>query len=136
MRRSPLKRGAPLARKTRLKPRREAPRRGRVVDESYRRAVADLPCYVAESGIDAECLGAVEPNHMDPRGDRAFGMKVSDHLCAPFCHGHHRHWHDCSGPFAGWSKERRREYAALAVESTMVAVARGALAAQKEAVPW
>lgn len=61
------------------------------------------------------CDGEIHAHHA---GERGLGQKASDLTCIPLCQEHHRNWHDCDGPFADWSKEKRQEFAGAAIEYT------------------
>jgi hypothetical protein len=77
-----VKRGKPLARKTRLSPRRKTPRRsGRVLDPDYLDRVRALPCYVCSKP------GPSDPDHM---GEHPYGRKADDDTCVPMCRVCHR----------------------------------------------
>lgn len=136
MRRSPLRRGAPLARTSRLRPRRATPRRSaRVRDEDYLAAVRALPCYV--------CLKAApsDPDHM---GERPFGRKADDSTAVPLCRECHGRRTDGFAPTAlataGWGcprwertgKAAMRAWCDAAIVATQLAVARARLGG----VPW
>lgn len=69
-----------LARKTRIKPRRSKPRRGRVRNAAYLGWIRTLPCLVCSSW-------PVEAAHTGARG---FGMKADDVTAIPLCSEHHR----------------------------------------------
>jgi hypothetical protein len=107
-----VKRGKPLARETRLSPRRKTPRKsGRVSNPAFMSLVRDMPCLVTSGNCD----GCTHAHHMGVRG---LGQKCSDTETVPFCERHHRDWHDCTGPFAGKSKEWRRSYAENTIRAT------------------
>ncbi len=110
---APLKRSAPPQRKARVKQRRATKRRRPEGhhDPLYMDAVRKLPClYYCGS-----CEGSIEAHHMGVRG---LGQKCPDDETVPFCSHHHRSWHDCSGVFAGWPRERRRAYSASSIAWT------------------
>lgn len=109
-RRTPLRRGGRLSRKTALKAKRERPRRGPRRDRAYMDRVKELPCCAP--GAPAGCWGSIDPSHT---GERGLGQKADDWTCIPKCRGHHEAWECHHGVFAGWSKERRREWAAAEV---------------------
>jgi len=118
---------SPLQRRTRLRARRATPRRSaRVRDLEYMERVRALPCVVRELlGVAVACLplcsGRTHAHHMGARG---LGQKCSDLETVPFCEYHHRSWHDCTGLFAGKSKEWRAEFAQAAIEHTRGELAR------------
>ena len=115
---------SPLARKTRLKARREEPRRSsRVVDDDYLSRVSTMHC-VAIRMMDMDelvrhpCYGPMHAHHMREASFAGAGQKPSDSFCVPFCQQHHDQWHSNSGIFKGLSKEWRKHFAAAAVEET------------------
>jgi hypothetical protein len=55
-------------------------------------------------------LGAVAPHH-ETHG-RGLGQRSSHQDAIPLCWGCHRAFHDASGPFRGWDRERRRAWQA------------------------
>jgi len=125
-----MKRGKPLARRTRLSPRRKTPRKSaRVHDEAYMGRVRGMNCLLrfdpcllpSAQWPDRPCSGPTHAHHMGVRG---FGQKCSDTETVPFCERHHRDWHDCTGPFRGMSKEWRQDYAIRAIRQTQDAIAR------------
>lgn len=136
LRRTPLKRGKPLARtgglsrKTRLKPKRAKPRRGRLVDDAYRAWVATLPC--------ARCSRASSPRwpnhaHHNTFG-RGKGQKTNDTQCLPLCHLHHGELHALNGAFKGWTRDELRAWQAEQVAYTQVlALVREVFAAEQAA---
>jgi hypothetical protein len=52
------------------------------------------------------CIGRIEQSH--ERNMTGLGLKASDLRSVPMCGSLHRNWEGHTGPFAGWSKERRR----------------------------
>lgn len=113
MRRSPLKRSAPLARGTRLRARRPEPRRSeRQRDVAWMLRVKLLPCAARELG---GCEGVIEADHA---GRRPLGRKCNDDECIPLCTLHHRQRTDFSGPFKAWTKQEMREWLELHVALT------------------
>jgi len=55
-----------------------------------------------------ECRGIIEAHHA---GRRGVGQKCSDYDTHGFCSLHHLHWHAGIGPFKGWTRQQRREWA-------------------------
>lgn len=51
-----------------------------------------------------------EPHH-SPFG-KGMGQRSHDHTSVPLCRSHHRQFHDVSGYFKGWQKERRKAWQA------------------------
>lgn len=87
MKRTPLKRGAPIARKTRLRP--SNPKRRR---EAFERnfgqrgeVVRSMPCLLAVTG---ECRGLVQAAHAKSRGAGGGRREL-----VPLCAGHHETSH-------------------------------------------
>lgn len=92
MKRSPLKRGGPIERKTRLKPKRAKPRRNEVIDEDFLAFVRTLPCRC--DGRDPDCKGRSEAHHT---------IHGDDHSAIPlswWCH--HKGRHGDVGGRRGW----------------------------------
>lgn len=124
MKRSPLRRKSPV------KPKRKKPRRsGRVRDPKYLEFVRTLPCcapHVPEFVVLTQPCGQSEAHHAG--NDRGYGQKCSDHDTIPLCRTAHAHWHTGTGMFAGWTKERRRDWARDMIIATQArAVAAGVL---------
>jgi hypothetical protein len=84
MRRTQLKRGKPLQRRTRIKQRRTKPRRGRVRDPKFLRWL-----HQGHACIVPGCQNTdIEAAHIGARG---FGTKCDDREAAPMCGiEHHR----------------------------------------------
>ena len=111
----------PLARRTRVNQKRAKPRRGPPRDPAYRVAVRGLakccaPSLLTGTGTAWYCEGPFEASHTGE--DKGGSMKASDYSCVCKCRKHHRHWDGRSGVFAGWSRERRQEWAAAVVAET------------------
>ena len=136
MRRSPLKRGKPLQRKTRLSPRGKTKYRWRVRDLPYMKLVKRLPCVVraflileepetTETGLwrawfavrsqATLCQGRVEADHA---GERPFGQKAPDDTCISECTRHHRERTDYQWTFDGFDKNSMRAFCDWAIEHT------------------
>ena len=107
------------ARNVRLAPRRAEPRRSsREHDPQYLARVRALPC--AARFIDGHrCQGVIHAHHAGARG---LGQKAHDHTAIPLCMVAHSNWHDANGCFAGWPKDMRAEWAAMAIEATQHAM--------------
>lgn len=109
------KRGAAAGRTTR----RTKSRSSRVRDEGYLKLVRSLECLAPPSNTWVRttvgciwvraCLGDVEAHHAGKRPGT--GLKCSDYDTHPFCMKHHTDWHSGSGPFKGWTRQQRREWA-------------------------
>lgn len=102
----PLKR-TPIARSTKAVKRKRAgtARRGRLMDDAYRKFIAGLPCWLCyrltwESRIMAGMLSAWDgggESHLQKTrtecahvGDRGLGQKSSDRETMPLCLDHHQ----------------------------------------------
>lgn len=117
-RRKPLLRGSSPRRTSRPPSHRKAgPRRGRVLDPEYPALVRQLPC--AARFLNHQCADRIEAHHM---GTRGLGQKADDRTAVPLCRRAHRAWHDCTGPFAGWPKVKRRAFAEESIARTQRAV--------------
>lgn len=66
---------------------------------------------------DLICTGPIEANHAGER-IAGLGTKSKDRDCIPMCKGHHGHWTEYKGVFAGLTHEQRRDYAAHAIAMT------------------
>jgi hypothetical protein len=97
-RRTPLKRGKPPQRKTRVKARnakRGGSRFPKRRDPAYREWIRSLPCAARDALAPylptlSRCYGIIECTHVKSRG--AGGDDFGN--CIPLCTGHHRHQHD------------------------------------------
>ena len=116
MKRTALKRGAKrLSRRQPLRSKRAKARRsGRARDEAYMAWVRTLPCC-APHGLMWLCNGGTEAHHA---GRRATGRKADDDTCIPLSMYCHRWWHAAAGPFAGWTRDRRRTWADARITET------------------
>ncbi len=102
-----MKRGGPIARRKRLKPKRATQRRSsRVRDREHLLWVKSLPCMVGMD-IGRICEGWSEADHA---GKRGMGQKCSDYETIPLCVTHHRERTDGTGHFKGWNKARMRSW--------------------------
>jgi hypothetical protein len=120
MKRSPLKRGAPIARTTRLRARRPTTRRSsRVHDKPYLADLHLIPCDLRDEG---DCAGPLEASHLPEQGKRGLGMKCCDSRACCHWRKHHQEWEQRKGFFEGWSKQERGEYAELAIARAQAAV--------------
>jgi len=111
MKRTALKRGKPLRRKTWMKSRsaHNAYRR-RPRDIAYMRWVKRQQCSVAAhlSGWEfGPCEGPIEADHA---GRRGLGQKAGDDTCIPLCRQHHHDRGTFSGGFRGWNQEQMRTW--------------------------
>lgn len=70
-------------------------------DEAYLKRVRRLPCAV--------CPRIALVAHHSTVG-RGMGQKASDYDTMPLCHEHHDDFHRATGLFAGWDRQRRREW--------------------------
>jgi len=137
MRRSPLKRKAPI-RPRKPRARRKTPaealafpkpqkakraklRAGRVPQNpAYLGWIRTQPCVGLDdwpsNEIDAYgvqghyCFGPTDPSH--ERDHTGWGLKEPDETCVPMCRALHNQWEDHAGRFAGWSNEDRHRFMA------------------------
>jgi hypothetical protein len=124
MRRTPLKRTAPLARSTstlkrsaikRKRPRGQPPERSA---PEFLAFVRLLPCCAPITNIvrdgdvlrfhDGRCgHRPCDPHHKHGDGK---GIKTHDRTCVPLCRRHHDQAETKRGLFAGWTKQQTREW--------------------------
>lgn len=105
---SQIKRTGRLERHTRLKPRRDTPRRSSYFeDRPYLAWVRLQLCAIAIAfGLDPRCCSPiVDPDHL--RDGAGGGQRGPDPFAYPACRDHHRDQHTLRGPFKGWTGERR-----------------------------
>lgn len=88
--------------------------------------VKSLPCLAPKA--PAGCSDVTEAHHAGPRG---MGQKAQDQTAVPLCRDHHRHWHAGSGPFKGWTQEKRRAWTEL-----VMAVVDARWRARREPPAW
>lgn len=112
MKRTALKRYARLPQR-RAKKRRVAP--DRVRDRAHLAKVRALPCIVGQ--LHPDCAGANQASHDD--NGKGAGLKTSDHTCVSMCARHHQQWTDHEGWCAGWPREFRRGWFAMATAATL-----------------
>lgn len=108
-RRTELRRGKPLKRKTWMKQRRATPRRsGRVRDPAFMAWVRRQLCAVRVDQPDPNritpCSGRMEADH---QGEHPYGRKSNDNETVPMCHGHHGDRTNDTGPFKNLTPEER-----------------------------
>ena len=139
MKRSPLKRGKPLQRKTRLRARGKTKYRRRERDLPYMKLVKRLPCFVrvflgGQWSDDVlfgalvkayrnqtPCSGRVQADHL---GVRAYGHKSPDGTCGPMCFGHHGERTDLRGTFKDFTKVEMRAFCDAGIAHTQRQVSR------------
>lgn len=121
MKRSALKPGKPLRRKSRLTSRKSKPKRPEGWDDpKYRAFVRSLYCCAPWCGKKAEV--AHHAGH-----EKGTGLKPPDNTCIPFCHNHHtgaEGWHQSNGFARNWSAEFKREWSDRRVAETQEMYAR------------
>lgn len=78
-------------------------------DRNYLARVRRLSCCVCSRG--AQCA------HHSTVG-RGMGQKASDYDSIPMCTEHHFDFHEGKGHFAGWDRNRRREWQQEQVAAT------------------
>ncbi len=86
-------------------------------DPEYLNFVRERPC--SAPGAPTGCSGRIEAHHNT--ATRGMGQRAHDRSAFALCTGHHRAFHDGSGPFKGWNKHERREWQQGAVEKTLEA---------------
>lgn len=114
MRRSPLKRKAPM-RRTKRSAYARRPR-----DVEFMLWVKTLLCAVEEEWPlfpvrPTACDGVVEADHM---GQRALSRKADDTTCVPMCTKHHRERSDHSGTFRAMTRDQLRAWRERAMMRT------------------
>jgi len=120
-RRSPkrMQASATLQRYTYMNQKRDKPRRGPWRSRAYRAQVRALRCCGAD--LPHKCGGGkVQASHTGE--DKGGSMKASDLSCTQKCPNLHAQWEGRKGAFAGWSRQRRQEWAAGKVRGTMTAL--------------
>lgn len=108
--RKPLRRGKRLNRRGKTKHAR------RERDFEYMAWVSTRPCLARfQDATGSRCSGRIHVHH-------AFGRRVadSDKKTIPLCDACHRAWHNHSGVFEGWDRERRHQWSLWAVEFTQI----------------
>ena len=104
----------PIARKSRVKPRRDTPRRsGRVRDDEYLAVVRTMRCYVCQR------VGPSDPDHMGPH---PLGRKADDDTCVPMCRLHHQERTDVTGVFRGFDRAAMSSWCDDAIADTRASV--------------
>jgi hypothetical protein len=83
--------------------------------------VRTQPCTAILIGCSCSLSTPTEAHHMGPRG---ISQKADDTTCVPLSTACHRAWHDCTGPFAGWTREQRADFGARAIAETRAAYPR------------
>lgn len=129
LRRSPLRRTSPLARRTRLRPRGDTKYRRRPRDFAYMGWVKRQVCMVSilapmlfmRAGkilglkTTSRCSGPIEADHMGARG---MGQKADDRTCVPMCSNHHRERHAHAGTFFHLNRDEMRAWRTEAIAIT------------------
>jgi hypothetical protein len=119
-----LKRSKPLQRKTRLRARRQKPRRGPIRDQAYKALVRSLPCLLSTVEDAGQCSGRVDPDHLGKPGEaKRAGQQADDTTCVPMCRGHHGARTNHTGYFAGRTDEDRERWRRWALGKTAILVA-------------
>jgi hypothetical protein len=85
-------------------------------------AVKQLPCCAKNLGPRVWTRCTPGPIHAHHAGYRGVGQKADDTSCIPLCWFHHASWHDCCGPFNGWTHDQRADWAAAQILATQHAV--------------
>ena len=76
-----LRRYSRLKSRTRLRPYRDKPRRGRIEDPIYLKWIRSQPCMIQ----NRECRGATDPHHVGHLGQ----ARTNDYNTVPLCRRHH-----------------------------------------------
>lgn len=108
-------RRTPLRRKTRLRPRGKTKHARRERHFGYMLAQKKRDCVVCEEfGNDPRCRRNEDHENEAAHVGERVGYRADDMDTVPIGAFHHRiqGWDTYSGPFAGWSKMQRREWAA------------------------
>lgn len=116
MKRTQLRRKTPL--RTRRPMRKRSPKRRDVGDQAHLEAVRQLPCCARTL---TACQGTIAPHH--DTAARGLGQKASDLRTLPLCFGHHRAFHDATGPFRGWTRDQRRTWQQERIDETLLLTA-------------
>lgn len=116
-----LRRAGPLKRKARISPRRAAPTRAQLArkDGAFWGFVATLKCAARHL---SPCRGRLDNHHTGGTADgKGTGIKASDRTVIRLCRGHHDAIRNpsISGPFHGWSRDRRRAWEAFVLAETL-----------------
>jgi len=120
-----VKRGKPLERRTRLRPRRATPRRSeRVYDPAYRAWVRRQPC-AARALPGHRCDGPIEGDHT---GRRAMGRKADDATMIALCQLAHQQRDAFHGVFATFDHDAMRAWLDAQVADHQARYARAATA--------
>lgn len=106
MKRPPLKRSAPLRRKTWMKQRGDTKYRSRPRFIDYMKWIKRRPCC-ARILAETTCYGPVEADHA---GKRGVGQKADDRTCIPLCRKHHQERNDFHGAFKTWNHDQMRQW--------------------------
>lgn len=69
--------------------------------KEYLEWVRSLPCNICQAHPPSDA------HHVTGAG---LSMKASDYHTIPLCHSCHMAFHDLSGHFADWTKERRKQW--------------------------
>jgi hypothetical protein len=106
MKRTPLRRGAPLRRGVGIRAFRSTKRRRRPPINDYVRWVWCQPCCARDIAT-TPCYERVEADHA---GRRGYGQKASHDTCIPLCRNHHRERGTFSGTFKMWDQAMMRAW--------------------------
>jgi hypothetical protein len=119
VKRTPLRRSTPMRRGRPMRQRSPKARdRGELDNSVHLAAVRLLPCCARALTV---CYGAVSPHH--DTAARGLGQKASDLRTMPMCFGHHRSFHDATGPFRGWTRDQRRTWQQECIDETLLLTA-------------
>lgn len=120
MKRSPLKRGKPIARKPMRRRPRSTKYSRRERNWDYMGWIRTLPCIctteacsfeltggVWRGGHPGGCSGPVEDHHA---GEHGYGEKAPDDTCIPMCTRHHEQLTNRRLVFGGWDPRALKEW--------------------------
>ena len=110
LKRTALKRSAPLRRTGPVRARSTSRYRRRERDFDYMGWVKTQPCAARHLG---PCSGGIEADHA---GRRGLGQKAGDDTCVAMCATHHRARTDHAGVFKHWKREEMRLWLDAQVE--------------------
>jgi hypothetical protein len=113
VKRTALKRSAPLRRTSAIRARSTSSYRRRERDFDYMGWIKTQSCAAATVGGVGDCQGPIEADHA---GRRGLSRKAPDDTCIPLCQLHHRQRTDHSGLFRTWTRERMRDWLDLEIE--------------------
>lgn len=91
----------------------------RIDGDGFMSRVREMSCAALNISTPSRwtpCQGPIEAHHAGRRPGVA--MKADDTTTIPLCMLHHRQWHGATGPFWGWVKAKRLQWADEQIERT------------------